>query len=176
MALQKSLFFWRSASVFSLFVLLRDQSTLWQYTAYTAFRYIAKEWIDPVTKQTVKKQTPIAKRKVISEEASKQIRYALESVVAQGTGRNAFVDGYRVGGKTGTAQKVKDGKYLKNNHIVSFIGTALDKSVPPRPLGDNALQGVADLFGCLFRYHFSFGDRRLFFHCLFCHGINRLIP
>lgn len=91
-------------------------------TLYTP--YIAKEWIDPVTKQTVKKQTPIAKRKVISEEASKQIRYALESVVAQGTGRNAFVDGYRVGGKTGTAQKVKDGKYLKNNHIVSFIGTA----------------------------------------------------
>lgn len=91
-------------------------------TLYTP--YIAKEWIDPVTKQTVKKQTPMPKKKVISEETSKQIRYALESVVAQGTGRNAFVDGYRVGGKTGTAQKVKDGKYLKNNHIVSFIGTA----------------------------------------------------
>ena len=91
-------------------------------TLYTP--YIAKEWIDPVTKQTVKQQTPLPKKKVISEETSKQIRYALESVVAQGTGRNAYVDGYRVGGKTGTAQKVKDGKYLKNNHIVSFIGTA----------------------------------------------------
>ncbi|MBU8786314.1 stage V sporulation protein D [Bacillus glycinifermentans] len=91
-------------------------------TLYTP--YIAKEWIDPATKQTVKKQMPMPKKKVISEETSKQIRYALESVVAQGTGRNAFVDGYRVGGKTGTAQKVKDGKYLKNNHIVSFIGTA----------------------------------------------------
>ncbi len=55
---------------------------------------------------------------------SKQIRYALESVVAQGTGKGAFVDGYRVGGKTGTAQKAKDGQYLKDNHIVSFIGFA----------------------------------------------------
>ncbi|BBP89108.1 hypothetical protein BsIDN1_27260 [Bacillus safensis] len=44
---------------------------------------------------------------MISAETSKEIRYALESVVAQGTGRNAFVEGYRVGGKTGTAQKVK---------------------------------------------------------------------
>ncbi len=34
------------------------------------------------------------------------------------------MEGYRVGGKTGTAQKVKDGKYLENNHIVSFIGFA----------------------------------------------------
>src|SRR5690606_7897718 len=36
----------------------------------------------------------------------------------------AYVEGYRVGGKTGTAQKVVDGKYLKNNYIVSFIGFA----------------------------------------------------
>ncbi|MFH0345563.1 stage V sporulation protein D [Bacillus vallismortis] len=91
-------------------------------TLYTP--YIAKEWIDPVTKKTVKKQSPIAKKQVISEGTSKQIRYALESVVAEGTGRNAFVEGYRVGGKTGTAQKVKDGKYLENNHVVSFIGFA----------------------------------------------------
>ena len=35
---------------------------------------------------------------------------ALESVVSNGTGRNAFIENYLVGGKTGTAQKVKDGK------------------------------------------------------------------
>ena len=47
---------------------------------------------------------------------------ALETVVAYGTGRNAYIEGYRVGGKTGTAQKVKNGVYLTGNYIVSFIG------------------------------------------------------
>ncbi len=87
--------------------------------------YVAKEWIDPVTGKVVKSNTPEAKRNVISEETSKQVRYALESVVAKGSGGGAYVDGYRVGGKTGTAQKSKKGGgYLQNNHIVSFIGFA----------------------------------------------------
>jgi len=64
-------------------------------------------------------------RRVISPETSQKVRLALESVVARGTGMNAYIDGYRVGGKTGTAQKVgPGGKYLPNNHIVSFIGFA----------------------------------------------------
>ncbi|MCM3065481.1 stage V sporulation protein D [Priestia flexa] len=91
-------------------------------TLYTP--YIAREWVDPKTGNVVRKNEPEAKRKVISDETSKQVRFALESVVAQGSGKNAFVEGYRVGGKTGTAQKAKDGKYLENNHIVSFIGFA----------------------------------------------------
>ncbi|MGD6833215.1 stage V sporulation protein D [Sutcliffiella halmapala] len=86
--------------------------------------YIAKEFIDPVSGDVVSRNTPVEKRRVISEETSNQVRYALESVVAQGTGRNAFVEGYRVGGKTGTAQKVLNGRYMENNHIVSFIGFA----------------------------------------------------
>ncbi|WLR52244.1 stage V sporulation protein D [Bacillus tianshenii] len=86
--------------------------------------YIAKEWVDPISGEIVSQNEPVLKRRVISEDASKEIRHALESVVAQGTGKNAFVEGYRVGGKTGTAQKVKDGKYMKNNYIVSFIGVA----------------------------------------------------
>ncbi len=61
-------------------------------------------------------------RKVISETTSEKVRYALESVVANGTGHNAYIAGYRVGGKTGTAQKVEDGKYLVGNYITSFIG------------------------------------------------------
>ncbi|OLO40792.1 stage V sporulation protein D [Alkalihalophilus pseudofirmus] len=86
--------------------------------------FIAKDWVDPTTGQVVNSQAPVSKRRVISEETSKEIRHALESVVALGTGKGAFVDGYRVGGKTGTAQKAKDGRYLENNHIVSFIGMA----------------------------------------------------
>ncbi|WP_335870518.1 stage V sporulation protein D [Bacillus sp. 2205SS5-2] len=86
--------------------------------------YIAKELVDPQTGEVVMRNSPIAKRQVISKEASDEIRHALESVVAVGTGRGAFVDSYRVGGKTGTAQKVDEGKYLENNHIVSFMGVA----------------------------------------------------
>jgi stage V sporulation protein D (sporulation-specific penicillin-binding protein) len=91
-------------------------------TLYTP--YIAKELIDPKTGEVVMKKTPVAKRNVISKETSAEIRYALENVVAQGSGGKAFIDGYRVGGKTGTAQKVQNGRYLQNNHIVSFIGFA----------------------------------------------------
>lgn len=86
--------------------------------------YIAQELIDPVTKEVVMRNTPVQKRRVISEETSKEIRHALESVVAQGTGFRAFVDSYRIGGKTGTAQKAQNGRYLENNFIVSFMGFA----------------------------------------------------
>ncbi|OYD06615.1 stage V sporulation protein D [Paludifilum halophilum] len=87
--------------------------------------HLEKAWKDPETGETVQEYQPKVKRKVISESTSRQVRRALESVVARGTGRKAFIDGYRVGGKTGTAQKVgPDGRYLRNNHIVSFIGFA----------------------------------------------------
>ncbi|MCF6410466.1 stage V sporulation protein D [Pseudalkalibacillus salsuginis] len=86
--------------------------------------YVAKEWLDPSTGETVSKNSPNMKRQVISPETSKEVRETLETVVAQGTGKGAFVDGYRVGGKTGTAQKAVNGQYLKDNHIVSFIGFA----------------------------------------------------
>ncbi|WP_156290430.1 stage V sporulation protein D [Oceanobacillus salinisoli] len=87
--------------------------------------YIAEEWIDPQTGEVVDKREPEMKERVISQSTSEELRYALESVVAQGTGRPAYVEGYRVGGKTGTAQKVgPNGGYLENNYIVSFIGFA----------------------------------------------------
>ncbi|TMN23490.1 stage V sporulation protein D [Lentibacillus cibarius] len=86
---------------------------------------IAKEWIDPQTGDTVEKIQPNLKENVLSQSTSKEVRQALESVVAKGTGRSAYVDGYRIGGKTGTAQKVgPDGNYLANNYILSFIGFA----------------------------------------------------
>lgn len=86
--------------------------------------HIAKAWHHPVSGQVMEVIQPELVRQVISPETSKQVREALESVVAKGTGRNAFLDGYRVGGKTGTAQKVVGGRYSANEHIVSFIGFA----------------------------------------------------
>lgn len=52
------------------------------------------------------------------------MRTALESVVAKGSGRKAFLDGYRVGGKTGTAQIASDGNYVEGNYVLSFIASA----------------------------------------------------
>ena len=84
--------------------------------------YIVKSLNEPETNTTVKENTPIIKRKVISEETSEKVRSALESVVTNGTGRPAYIEGYRVGGKTGTAQKVQDGRYMVGNYITSFMG------------------------------------------------------
>lgn len=86
--------------------------------------YVSKAWIQPETGMILEESQPQLVRQVISEQTSKTVREALEKVVAQGTGKNAFLDGYRVGGKTGTAQKVVNGRYSPNEHIVSFIGFA----------------------------------------------------
>ncbi len=58
-------------------------------------------------------------RQVISEETSRRCREILEGVVSKYTGKNAYVPGYRIGGKTGTAQTLKKGEYW-----VSFVGFA----------------------------------------------------
>ena len=84
--------------------------------------HIVKSILEPETNTVIKNYDKELVRKVISKSSSKEVRTVLESVVTNGTGRNAFIDGYRVGGKTGTAQKVKDGRYLSGNYIVSFIG------------------------------------------------------
>lgn len=84
--------------------------------------YIVKSLEEPETQSIVKLNEPVLRRRVISEESSKLARFALESVVANGSGRNAYIENYRVGGKTGTAQKVEDGHYLDGNYILSFVG------------------------------------------------------
>lgn len=86
--------------------------------------HVAKAYIHPETGEVLQSFEPEAVRQVISEETSRKIRESLEKVVALGTGRNAFIDGYRVGGKTGTAQKVVGGRYSSSEYIVSFIGFA----------------------------------------------------
>lgn len=69
---------------------------------------------------TVKQNKPDMIKKVFSDEASRLNRKYMEASVNRGTGGGAYIPGYRVGGKTGTAQKAgKDG--YKNSHVGSFF-------------------------------------------------------
>ena len=64
-------------------------------------------------------------QRVVSEETSRQVREMLETAVQSGTGRLGKVAGYRVGGKTGTAQKPSEhGGYMTDKYITSFVGVA----------------------------------------------------
>lgn len=89
----------------------------WLYTPHMVSAFLESE-----TNSLIEKVEPEVTRQVISEETSSLVRYALESVVASGSGKNAYIENYRVGGKTGTAQKVVDGTYLDGNYILSFMG------------------------------------------------------
>ncbi len=60
------------------------------------------------------------KRKVLSEETSEKMLLLLEGVVKDGTGRHAYIPGYNVGGKSGTAMKIIDGRYVDGKYIASF--------------------------------------------------------
>lgn len=86
--------------------------------------YITKAIEDPLTHDTILAFQPTVKRQVITKETSDKMRYALESVVANGGGRSAYIEGYRIGGKTGTAQKAQNGVYLANEYILSMISAA----------------------------------------------------
>jgi cell division protein FtsI (penicillin-binding protein 3) len=61
-------------------------------------------------------------RRIISKETSEILRNIMEAVVDSGTAQQAQIKGYHVAGKTGTAQKVIDGKYSNSKYIASFIG------------------------------------------------------
>ena len=84
--------------------------------------YIVGSFLESETNSLIEKIEPVVVGEVISEETSSLVRYALESVVANGSGKNAYIENYRVGGKTGTAQKVENGSYLDGNYILSFMG------------------------------------------------------
>lgn len=70
---------------------------------------------------TVEEIDPVVEQQTVSEEVSDQMREYLLGVVQNGTGTTAAVDGYNIGGKTGTAQKLPRGN---GNYLVSFIGYA----------------------------------------------------
>ena len=73
----------------------------------------------------IEQSDPSPVRQVISGETSATVRQILQSVVDNGTGRNAKIEGYYVGGKTGTAQKYDEyGRVSAGSYICSFIGFA----------------------------------------------------
>ena len=88
--------------------------------------YIVSEVIDPQG-NTVLKQEPTVLRQVIREETSKTMCTLLQSVVEEGTAKNAAVAGFSIGGKTGTSEKIdvfdENGQRVKDK-IVSFVGVA----------------------------------------------------
>ena len=89
--------------------------------------YVVSELLNP-DGSTAYRRTPTLVRTVISEETSATLRSILEQVVgdpADGTGRNAAVAGYRIGGKTGTSEKVSlEAQTGEKQYIVSFLGFA----------------------------------------------------
>ena len=62
------------------------------------------------------------KNRTISEKASSTLAAMLEGVVRDGSGKKAYIEGYRVGGKTGTAQKYEDGHIAAGKYVSSFVG------------------------------------------------------
>ncbi|MFR6023103.1 MAG: penicillin-binding transpeptidase domain-containing protein [Oscillospiraceae bacterium] len=87
--------------------------------------YLVQSTTSPDGAVTEHDSTPV--RQVISEETSAKVRRILEQVVGdstEGTGRNAYVAGYRIGGKTGTSTKTTEEIAGNKEYIVSFIGFA----------------------------------------------------
>lgn len=85
---------------------------------------LVKEIIDKDGNLVKKIETEVIQQ-VISKDTSTQLLNLLETVVSEGTGSKAYVEGYRVGGKTGTAQKIiPGGGYSNSEYIASFMGVA----------------------------------------------------
>lgn len=85
--------------------------------------YLLKEAVSP-DGTVLYRTSPKVVSTPISEGTSLTMRKLLEDVVAVGGAKNARIPGYRIGGKTGTAQVYKDGRIVRNVHIGSFLGFA----------------------------------------------------
>lgn len=86
--------------------------------------YMVKQILDPEG-NIISNIKPQLKRQVISEETSREVCKMLESVVNQGSGKNAYLPGYRVGGKTGTSEKLDLKRATgRDENILSFVGVA----------------------------------------------------
>jgi stage V sporulation protein D (sporulation-specific penicillin-binding protein) len=86
--------------------------------------HLVKEIRDPEG-NVLKTFQPEVVRRVLDQDKARQVAELLQAVVMKGTGRNAFIDGYRVAGKTGTAQVVGEGGgYVSGKYVASFTGFA----------------------------------------------------
>jgi cell division protein FtsI/penicillin-binding protein 2 len=74
--------------------------------------------------ELIKEYPVTVTRQVLSESTSATMRDILSGVVEDGTGQLAKVEGYEVGGKTGTSQKIENGTYSHSKFIASFVGFA----------------------------------------------------
>ena len=74
--------------------------------------------------QVIRGFQPDVVRQVLDTSITKQVNEILESVVSQGSGKNAYIEGFKIAGKTGTAQKVGAGGYLPDKYVASFVGFA----------------------------------------------------
>ena len=70
----------------------------------------------------LKENEATLKNRTISEQASKILAEMLEGVIKEGSGKKAYIEGYRVGGKTGTAQKYENGRIAAGKYVSSFVG------------------------------------------------------
>ncbi len=87
--------------------------------------HLVKQVIDS-DKNVVETIDPVAKRQVISEQVSSELALMLEKVVSEGSGRSAYIKGYRIGGKTGTSEKLDQSATASGvkEHVLSFLGFA----------------------------------------------------
>ena len=104
------------------------------------------------------------KARTVSEKASSILAEMLEGVVKDGSGKKAYIEGYRVGGKTGTAQKYENGRIAQGKYVSSFVGffpankpqylalVIVDEpkgayygSVVAAPIAGEIFQGIIDL-------------------------------
>ena len=85
--------------------------------------YVVKE-ITSADGEVIERGETVVRGTTISAETSATMRKLLENVVSEGGGRNAYIEGYRVGGKTGTAQVYVNGAVSSDTHIGSFLGFA----------------------------------------------------
>ncbi|GAA0135893.1 stage V sporulation protein D [Paenibacillus sp. YSY-4.3] len=88
--------------------------------------HIVKSITDPHTGEVVTTQPKVI-RQIMSPEKAKEVSGYLEQVVSDqkiGTGRHAYIDGYRIAGKTGTAVKAVKGGYDYTKQVVSYVGYA----------------------------------------------------